>query len=617
MKTTMNFSTWAMIGALAGAAGCGGGEDGAPGEPGEAGAEGPAGPAGPAGETGMTGSQGAQGEQGPAGSAADGGLTGEEANQLRQLLNDEAEKACDDIELDPPADGEGIQLQMGAFFSAFYETEQCKFIKVPPGGLNFNGETIKYTPGSHHVLLWRTAYTEIPKELNDGTPLSVGEGDLFDCRNEHGGPSGLLDTAGVIAGSQNPDWAPDRFPSDTANPVEGGTYMVLNVHYLNPSPEGVHTCVKENLYTIPDADMKHTADTIFWYNPFITVPAQGQSAITARGTMPVDIELLGAVQSHMHERGASYTANLYDDKGDLVEELFSTTDWETPTPVDYDSPKLIPAGYSIEYTCNYNNAEDREVHQGLKTTDEMCMFIASYRTADEADFDEETHRYMSDLTKDVFFDQAELKTEGTDVCAQAVGCWVQNRCSADPDQEGCADEDDILSNAQQKCITDSCHPNLALGYLRCAGGSSGDCAASCQNQTSMLLYQSQCTTSCGSVQADALAACQDTALLADHQAKCSTDTPMAAYQAECQANTCSAQCGGDAGTLCSDCVSSCVTGKVSACVTEKVTACVTEKVTGCVTDCVTDKVTSCATECIQQIECKAQWDACAAATTCN
>jgi hypothetical protein len=342
--------------------------------------------------------------------------------------------------------------------------------------------------------------------------------------------------------------------------------------------------------------------------------------MTAVGTIPVDIEILGAVQSHMHSRGASYVAKLYGPDGTFVQNLFETQDWETPTPRDFprDAPLLVRAGSTIAYTCNYTNAENRQVHQGLETTDEMCMFVGMYRPVTPADSTPELHTALYSLTRTAHFDLAKLETGGKAACDTTVQCMLDKRCSEDPTQAGCdGDPTGTLSNPQQQCMTDSCYPTEALAYLRCAGSKSSACATSCQSKTAMPLYQSQCSASCSSTQTQAVADCQAAAQLSEFRTRCSTATPLAAYQADCVANTCAADCTDPTAASCTDCVTACVTGKVTACVTEKVTACVTEKVTPCVTDCVVGKVTACAEECLKGIECKAQWDACQAGTACN
>jgi hypothetical protein len=357
--------------------------------------------------------------------------------------------------------------------------------------------------------------------------------------------------------------------------------------------------------------MTRPADIFFWYNPFLTVPPSGELSITATGHIPVDLEIMGGLQSHMHSRGASYVAKLYGPDGEFIQDLFETEDWETPSPRDFprDEPLLVKAGSKISWTCNYTNAENRRVFQGLETTDEMCMFIGNYRPVNSADATPELHRQLYFLGGDPgdgFFELATIEPSGTVSCQDTVQCWLDARCSLDPSQDGCG-VTGRLSWSQQQCVTDSGAPNEALAYLRCLDANSAACSSSCQTKTAMPLYQSQCAASCGSTQTAAVTECSGNA--AEYQALCTTDTPMTAYETACT-TSCEDACGADAGSECTDCITGCVTGKVTACVTEKITACVTAQVTPCVTDCVVDKVTSCVYECAQDIECKTQWDAC-------
>src|SRR4051812_4359220 len=65
-------------------------------------------------------------------------------------------------DLTPPPADKGTQLQMVSVLNAGVETERCKFFRVPEGGWYVNRQDVRYTPGSHHVLLFTTKYTTIP-----------------------------------------------------------------------------------------------------------------------------------------------------------------------------------------------------------------------------------------------------------------------------------------------------------------------------------------------------------------------------------------------------------------------------------------------------------------------
>src|SRR5512139_575383 len=68
----------------------------------------------------------------------------------------------DDGLLAPPEPGKGIQLEMLAEIEAGTESEKCLFVKAPAEDLLVQRDEVRFTPGSHHFLLYETSYTEIP-----------------------------------------------------------------------------------------------------------------------------------------------------------------------------------------------------------------------------------------------------------------------------------------------------------------------------------------------------------------------------------------------------------------------------------------------------------------------
>ena len=73
---------------------------------------------------------------------------------------------------------------------------------------------------------------------------------------------------------------------------------------------------------------------------------------------------------------------VYNEADGLPDEgIAPGTKWED-VPVDVFDPGLTIAGGSrIEFTCEYDNPEDRPIYQGPRTSDEMCMLIGSYYPA--------------------------------------------------------------------------------------------------------------------------------------------------------------------------------------------------------------------------------------------
>ncbi len=277
--------------------------------------------------------------------------------------------------LAPPAAGQGLQVQMLSDLEPAVETERCRFFAVPPGGLYVNRQEVRFTAGSHHVLLFNTPYTSIPTKDRFGT--AVDTSGVFDCGAQ--GPTAHWEVDGVAGGSQTANGAPivGDLPADTAVKLPAGTVLLMNTHYLNATDKTQHTDARINLYTIPAEQVKQEAGFIFFYNPFIKVPAMGTAVASEVCPVLSDISLVNA-QNHMHKRGVGYEANLLDSSGSKLEELYKGTEWEEVVMRKNTPPKVLKQGQMIQYHCEYKNHEDRVITQGLSTKDEMCMLIGLY-----------------------------------------------------------------------------------------------------------------------------------------------------------------------------------------------------------------------------------------------
>jgi hypothetical protein len=279
----------------------------------------------------------------------------------------------------PPPAGKGLQIKMTSTLEAGLETERCMFWRVPAEGMAVNRQEIVYTPGSHHVLVFMTPYTEIPTTTLGGKAIDTSG--VFDCGEN--GATGDWEVAGVAGGAQAAHGPPgiDGLPSDTAFKIAPNALLLVNAHYLNASDKALDAEIFINMYTIPPEQVTREAGILFFYNPFISVPAG--SAAVAREVCAVnkDITLVNA-QSHMHRRGVGYTANLLDATGAQMQEIYTTTTWEHVIAKEMKPALALSAGQLIDFRCEYMNNEDHRISQGRTTRDEMCMFVGLYYPKD-------------------------------------------------------------------------------------------------------------------------------------------------------------------------------------------------------------------------------------------
>lgn len=285
---------------------------------------------------------------------------------------EESDPPGEDVLLEPPAEGEGVQYRMVTKIEAGTEVEQCQFFRAPPEGLNINSDDIRFTDGSHHVLLYLTPYTEVPTEndageaIDNSKPFDCSEGVQFDW---------TIQT--LVAGSQNADGGSIvDFPPNVAMKVPGDAVLLMNVHYINAQSEAIEPEVRINVNTIPDEEVEIEGGLLFWYNAFIKVDPMGEGTARMSCEVASDITLRN-VQSHMHRRGADYAATLLPPEGS-PDVIYENTKWEGVPVKRWEEGLAVEAGTRIEYFCGYQNAEDRTVWQGPRSTDEMCMFIGSY-----------------------------------------------------------------------------------------------------------------------------------------------------------------------------------------------------------------------------------------------
>lgn len=330
--------------------------------------------------------------------------------------DDPDEPPPDDSILAPPADGEGVQFVMHTQLEAGVEAEHCKFVKAPPEGLIVNRDEVRYTAGSHHFLLYETAYTEIPTAKEDGTPVDTS--DVFDCSS---GPTDGWDVTKLIGGSQNTDGHMLDFPEGIGVRIEPGRVLLMNAHYINASNERLEPEVRINLYSISEDELQVEGDLLFLYNPLIRVPARGEARARMRCPVYHDITIVN-VQSHMHARGTGYALMI-----EGQEPFYINDKWEDVPVANFmnEGGMQVPAGARLDYYCEYTNTQDVDVYQGPRSTDEMCMVIGSYYPANPAIancLDESDDEKLA----------AEWIGEGEATCAATLICTVAAFSSPEP-----------------------------------------------------------------------------------------------------------------------------------------------------------------------------------------
>jgi len=302
----------------------------------------------------------------------------------------------------PPVEKPGVQLEMVTSIPAHTEVEHCKFVTVPDAWVT--RDEVRFSSGSHHVLLYQTGYDQIPTQKADGTPVDTSG--VFDCSD---GATNGWDITKLIGGSQNATGESLlAFPDGVALHIS--KVALINVHYINATDDTITPNVKINLYTLPADKVEQEGDILFLYNPLISV--RGGSTARAEWRCPVYRDItIANIQSHMHARGVDYAASV-DERAP-----FYTNDKWQGVPVQHYDDFVVHAGEHLHYHCDYRNTEPRTVYQGPRTTDEMCMLIGSYYPADPRT------GACRDATGQL--PGGDWIGQGSATCAQTMGCVQQ------------------------------------------------------------------------------------------------------------------------------------------------------------------------------------------------
>ena len=139
---------------------------------------------------------------------------------------------------------------MTSTLEAGLETERCMFYRVPADGLVVNRQEIRYTPGSHHVLLFKTPYTEFPTTTIGGKTIDTQRRVRLRRKRRHrrlGGPG----RRGRRAVRRTAHPASTACPATPRSRSTGNSLLLVNAHYLNASDKPLDAEIYINLHTDP------------------------------------------------------------------------------------------------------------------------------------------------------------------------------------------------------------------------------------------------------------------------------------------------------------------------------------------------------------------------------
>ncbi|MEO1271130.1 MAG: hypothetical protein AAFX99_23815 [Myxococcota bacterium] len=275
-------------------------------------------------------------------------------------------------DLVPPLPDEGFQMGITTMAPAGEEIWKCWVEDLPLDGLTaVNRVEVLQTPGVHHMDIMALGLL--------GLPIEPG---MHDCDDLYNNYQEMMEDGLFIFASQEPQ---DELilPPGTAAVLPGRLQIMVEVHYVNPTPRDVEVWSRVNAYTMPMNDVEKQIWGSAARDVDINVPAGVDDWVEwTRCVLTRDIEMI-LISSHSHELSQQVDIYTFDgtDRGELI---YTDNDWHAPKLLFFDEPVPVPAGTGFEWRCFYKNPKDHEVNWGFSAEDEMCQIAIVHTPFDPA-----------------------------------------------------------------------------------------------------------------------------------------------------------------------------------------------------------------------------------------
>ena len=289
----------------------------------------------------------------------------------------------------------GMQLTISGFeVPAHGENEVCQKFTLPNDEpLEIGGYEVNMPIGSHHFVVY--SYNgDQPELYPDGIFKSTG------CMGA-GPPDKMALTQ--VAGAGN-SYNKTDFPEGTGIVLQPHQTVLLNSHYANTTDEVLHPTVYVNL-NFSRTKIVHPLEALTISNYQIQIPPASRRLATARWKVPFDLMLV-TLASHEHKRGEMFAMRVVEGSIDRPEgdkvgtsfnddsrpngstpamgDFYRSENWQHPTILTYDEPRLVPKDTVIEFDCRQHNEKRVPLAFGPLSDDEMCIMVGYFYRAETA-----------------------------------------------------------------------------------------------------------------------------------------------------------------------------------------------------------------------------------------
>ncbi len=255
-----------------------------------------------------------------------------------------------------------VTLQPGEEFT------KCAYFSMPnTDKLAIHKWVSDMTPGSHHMIMFRTLTGDQP-----------ADGVVDDCSSN----SAAIPVYGTQIQHEEIEFPnDDGFGKPLAQEIQSGTKGYFQMHYFNTTDAPLTAHVSIKAYSLVAELAAHVGnytktDMFATYNNDISIAPHANN-VTISATCPTIADNFWQMSTHSHKQS---TMVAIKEAGTMV---LQSPDWEHPAQERWDAPEFFKFGSgTMTWECTYSNLGDnaeRTIYAGQSAkTDEMCMATGYY-----------------------------------------------------------------------------------------------------------------------------------------------------------------------------------------------------------------------------------------------
>ncbi|OGU31145.1 MAG: hypothetical protein A2X67_02785 [Ignavibacteria bacterium GWA2_55_11] len=256
--------------------------------------------------------------------------------------------SASDVQLDPPPQGQGVQLAIPPFsVPQGDEVQRNYFMTLPSDSdLYVTRVEFRYNEGSHHCNVFKSDSLTMPEGTFTETfiTLDYTKWDMFTASQREAFT-----------------W---QLPPGVAIYLKAHQQICIQTHYVNASTQETPTArgkVLLNLWSMPASEVTSVAGLLFASNTRIILPPGSIDTVRKFVVkIPWDINIL-TLTGHFHSRGRNFWAVRFT----TGEEFYRNVSWdEPPIKVFPDMGYPLIRNEQIVYYSDYYNASADTVYMG-------------------------------------------------------------------------------------------------------------------------------------------------------------------------------------------------------------------------------------------------------------